>query len=277
MNYTVLEQYWIWLSSIEGIGPKRFYQLLSLFEDARNLWDCLSNPNNLSALRFLGRPALEHLKAARDEGYFYRLFDSLDRLNVRAITRASEGYPASLTSIFDPPPTLYVRGDCPLESERMFAIVGSRRCTRDGQRAAREIAEKSLDFSPAARRELSVLSTAVSDMVSLSFECFKKNNVEDAFRVEPFEERIDILCDEMKLHHVDRLQKGLCTLGQGFVFNDLLTNYERVADHCSNIAVALIELESDSFDTHEYLNSLKELKSDMYERYYEEYRRVYQL
>lgn len=76
----------------------------------------------------------------------------------------------------------------------------------------------------------------------------------------------------MKLHHVDRLQKGLCTLGQGFVFNDLLTNYERVADHCSNIAVALIELESDSFDTHEYLNSLKELKSDMYERYYEEYR-----
>ena len=62
-------------------------------------------------------------------------------------------------------------------------------------------------------------------------------------------------------------------MGQGFVFNDLLTNYERVADHCSNIAVALIELESDSFDTHEYLNSLKELKSDMYERYYEEYRR----
>lgn len=56
------------------------------------------------------------------------------------------------------------------------------------------------------------------------------------------------------------------------MFNDLLTNYERVADHCSNIAVALIELESDSFDTHEYLNSLKELKSDMYERYYEEYR-----
>ncbi len=55
------------------------------------------------------------------------------------------------------------------------------------------------------------------------------------------------------------------------MFNDLLTNYERVADHCSNIAVALIELESDSFDTHEYLNSLKELKSDMYERYYEEY------
>ena len=81
----------------------------------------------------------------------------------------------------------------------------------------------------------------------------------------------------MKLHHVDRLQKGLCTLVQGFVFNDLLTNYERVADHCSNIAVAMIELESDSFDTHEYLSSIKEMKSETFERYYEEYSRIYQL
>ena len=91
------------------------------------------------------------------------------------------------------------------------------------------------------------------------------------------EELIDNLCDELKLHHVDRLQKGLCTLGQGFVFNDLLTNYERVADHCSNIAVAMIELESDSFDTHEYLNSVKEMKSDTFARYYEEYSRIYQI
>ena len=91
------------------------------------------------------------------------------------------------------------------------------------------------------------------------------------------EELIDALCDEMKLHHVDRLQKGLCTLTQGFVFNDLLTNYERVADHCSNIAVALIELESDSFDTHEYLSSVKELKSDAFARTYEDYGRVFKL
>ena len=81
----------------------------------------------------------------------------------------------------------------------------------------------------------------------------------------------------MKLHHVDRLQKGTCTLTQGFVFNDLLTNYERVADHCSNIAVAMIELEADSFDTHEYLNSVKAMKSAAYERYYEEYRQRFSL
>lgn len=143
--------------------------------------------------------------------------------------------------------------------------------------AAREIAEKKLDFSEAARRELSVLSTAVSDMVSLCFESFKKNNVEDAFRVEPFEERIDILCDEMKLRHVDRLQNGVCSLGQGFVFNDLVTNLERVADHCSNIAIAMIELRADTYDTHSYVINLKELHSHRFDEYYEEYSKKYEI
>ena len=142
---------------------------------------------------------------------------------------------------------------------------------------AKELHEKNLSFSEAAAPELEVMEAALTEILSTAIRSFVNNDLQLAARVEPLEELIDNLCDEMKLHHVDRLQKGLCTLGQGFVFNDLLTNYERVADHCSNIAVALIELESDSFDTHEYLNSLKELKSDMYERYYEEYRRVYQL
>ena len=142
---------------------------------------------------------------------------------------------------------------------------------------AKELHEKNLSFSEAAAHELEVMEAALTEILSTAIRSFVNNDLQLAARVEPLEELIDNLCDEMKLHHVDRLQKGLCTLGQGFVFNDLLTNYERVADHCSNIAVALIELESDSFDTHEYLNSLKELKSDMYERYYEEYRRVYQL
>ena len=142
---------------------------------------------------------------------------------------------------------------------------------------ARELHEKKLSFSDAAAHELEVMEAALTEILSTAIRSFINNDLQLASRVEPLEELIDNLCDEMKLHHVDRLQKGLCTLGQGFVFNDLLTNYERVADHCSNIAVALIELESDSFDTHEYLNSLKELKSDMYERYYEEYRRIYQL
>ena len=142
---------------------------------------------------------------------------------------------------------------------------------------AKELHEKNLSFSDAGAHELEVVEAALTEILSTAIRSFVNNDLQLAARVEPLEELIDNLCDELKLHHVDRLQKGLCTLGQGFVFNDLLTNYERVADHCSNIAVAMIELESDSFDTHEYLNSVKEMKSDTFARYYEEYSRIYQI
>lgn len=142
---------------------------------------------------------------------------------------------------------------------------------------ARELHEKNVDFSPTARREMAVMEGAVAEILTLAIESFVKNDKDMAARVEPLEEIIDGLCDEMKLHHVDRLQAGQCTLAQGFVFNDLLTNYERVADHCSNIAVALIELGSDKFDTHEYLNSVRRMKSDSFARYYDEYKAKYAL
>ena len=140
MDYTAMEQYWIWLSSVEGVCPKRFYQLLTLYEDARSVWDALGGVLVPPDMQGLGPGTLEKLRAARNERYFYTLFDRLERGGIRAVTRLSEGYPAPLTSIYDPPPTLFARGECPLNGERMFAIVGSRRCTRDGQRAAREFA-----------------------------------------------------------------------------------------------------------------------------------------
>ncbi len=143
--------------------------------------------------------------------------------------------------------------------------------------AAQELSRKDITFSADAEHELSVLTAALREILHNAIRAFIMEDLELAKRVEPLEELIDALCDEMKLHHVDRLQKGTCTLSQGFVFNDLLTNYERVADHCSNIAVAMIELEADSFDTHEYLNSVKAMKSAAYERYYEEYRQRYSL
>ena len=142
---------------------------------------------------------------------------------------------------------------------------------------AKEMRETSIVFSDDALRELAVLESALAEIVHITVNAFIRNDLSLASRVEPLEELIDDLCDELKLHHVDRLQKGHCTLLNGFLFNDLLTNYERVADHCSNIAVAMIELESDSFDTHEYLSSIKEMKSDTYERYYEEYSQQYHL
>ena len=142
---------------------------------------------------------------------------------------------------------------------------------------AKEIHEKNLSFSTLAQTELNTLSSAVSEIVVLTTDAFIKNDLEGASQIEPLEEVIDTLCDEIKIRHVIRVQSGDCTLSHGFVFNDLLTNYERISDHCSNIAVAMIELNHDLFDTHEYLNKLKAEKNMAFEKHYEEFAKRYSL
>lgn len=137
--------------------------------------------------------------------------------------------------------------------------------------SAAEIHEKKVDFSDEATRELSVLSAAVREIVRLTTEAFSKNDLTLASRVEPLEEVIDRLCDEAKRHHIERLQQGTCTIRQGFVFNDLLTGIERVGDHCSNIAVAMLELEEDAFDTHAGLNRIKDENAQEFQAAYDEY------
>ncbi|MDY3859344.1 MAG: Na/Pi cotransporter family protein [Candidatus Limivicinus sp.] len=134
--------------------------------------------------------------------------------------------------------------------------------------AAQEINEKKIRFSPDGAHELLVLSGAVNEILDLSFSAFIEENIEKAYMVEPLEECIDVLCDEIKLRHVDRLQGGTCSLQSGFVFNDILTNFERVADHCSNVAIAMIELRDDTYDTHDYVISLKELRSHNFDELY---------
>ena len=141
----------------------------------------------------------------------------------------------------------------------------------------REIKEKNIRFSDAAKKELEVLTAALQEILELSFGAFIEEDVKKAHLVEPLEEQIDVLCDEMKLRHVERLQQGICSLSVGFVFNDILTNFERVADHCSNIAVAMIELEEDLFDTHDYLINLKELHSQQFEQMVEQYAEKYKI
>lgn len=142
---------------------------------------------------------------------------------------------------------------------------------------AKEIHEKDISFSPAGEKEILTIVSAVEEIIGVSIKAFTENNLELAYRVEPLEELIDNLCDEMKLHHIERLRDGACTFTNGFVFTDLLTNLERVSDHCSNLALALIELDSDSFDTHEYINSMTELQTEVFDRYYEEYSKKYVL
>ena len=143
--------------------------------------------------------------------------------------------------------------------------------------AAQEIHSKKLRFYEDARRELAVLTGAMLEILELAVSAFVESDIEKAYVVEPLEERIDILCDEMKIRHIDRIQQGLCSLSQGFVFNDILTNFERVADHCSNLAIAMIELHGDSYDTHSYVINLKELHSHNFDALYEHYTEKYSI
>ena len=143
--------------------------------------------------------------------------------------------------------------------------------------SAQELHEKGIEFSEEGWHELNVLTAAVSEVLSTAVGAFTENNLELAYRVEPLEDHVDNLCDEMKLHHIDRLAKGKCTITHGYVFNDLLTDLERISDHCSNIAVAMIELESAAFDTHEYINSLNAMHTKAYDEYYAEYSSKYVL
>ncbi len=143
--------------------------------------------------------------------------------------------------------------------------------------AAREIHEKKIHFSEFGQHELNVLLQAVYEILRLSFNAFSANDTALAYRVEPLEEHIDELCDEMKLHHVERLQAGICSIDVGFVYNDLLTNLERVADHCSNVALAVIETEENAFDAHDYVIRLREQRAHHFDSYYNEYCEKYVL
>ena len=126
------------------------------------------------------------------------------------------------------------------------------------QESARELHEKGLSFSGAAEAELQVLERALEDILTASVDCFQADDPAAAKLVEPLEETIDRLTDEIRARHIHRLQSGECTIQLGFILNDLLTNLERVSDHCSNIAVCVIEEREDHGEQrHAYLQDFK--------------------
>ena len=124
--------------------------------------------------------------------------------------------------------------------------------------SAKEMHEKNMNFSENAVKEFEVFSAAVHKIVHMSVNAYIANDLENAKMVEPLEQVINGLNAEMKQRHIRRLRKGKCTIELGWILQDLLTNIERVADHCSNIAVCMIEVKADEFDTHTYLEELKE-------------------
>ena len=121
------------------------------------------------------------------------------------------------------------------------------------------------------------MNEALFELLDITAKSFEENDLELATWVEPFEQSIDKLVYEMKKNHIARLQREDCTIKLGFAFSDLLTSYERVADHCSNIAVAVIEAQKGTYEPHGYLKSVKYTNKEEFEKLYREYRNRYSL
>lgn len=141
-------------------------------------------------------------------------------------------------------------------------------------KAAKEIKDKKITFSASATHELEVLTNAIIEILDITLEAYCNNDLHLAAKVEPLEQTIDKLKGEIKAHHIARLQEGKCSIEQGFILSDMLTGFERISDHCSNIAVAIIEVEHGEFDTHRYLNGIKYGNNEfnsIYDNYVEKY------
>ena len=134
---------------------------------------------------------------------------------------------------------------------------------------AQELKEKNISFSDKGTKEMKNLIEAITEILNITFGSFMNDDAEEAFRVEPLEQVIDRLCQKMREKHTLRLQKGKCTIGQGYVFNDLIADFERVSDHCSNIAIVIVDLMSNSLDVHELSEALHEGHQKRYDEYFE--------
>ena len=143
--------------------------------------------------------------------------------------------------------------------------------------SAEEINSKHIEFSDEAKHEVSILKEAVFEITDLAYGAFIDNDLDKASLVEPLEQTIDILVEQIKLHHILRLQKSECTIDHGFVLSDILTNLERTADHCSNIAACITEIsENASFDMHKYLGDIRN-DTDEFKSNFKMYKNKYSL
>jgi phosphate:Na+ symporter len=143
--------------------------------------------------------------------------------------------------------------------------------------SAREMNEKKMVFSKAAASELHVFAGAVRDIINRSFDSFLQDDVELAKTVEPLEACIDDINVNVKSRHIERLTTGQCTIELGFVLTDISTNFERVSDHCSNIAVYQIQVPKDEYDAHEYLQNVKHQEHAEFDREEMAYEKQYRL
>ncbi len=140
---------------------------------------------------------------------------------------------------------------------------------------AHEIHEKGISFSPQAQKDIKIITDASSEILDLATNALVEESIDIANKVEPLEQVIDRLKRKIKANHITRLKQGDCTMELGFILSDLLTNYERVSDHCSNIALCIIEITLDNFESHEYTKNLKESPDNSFEELYKAYKEKY--
>lgn len=285
-----------YLLPLRKVLEKLAYATIKLDDDEKRIMDNRSG-NEFALLddRFLEAPSLavEHCKQVINkmadisrESLFISMsliggYDEEQALRVGELETRADKYEDALGTYIMKISTKNLKKD---DSEMLNVML---HCIGDFERisdyacnlcdSARELQQKNMQFSPKAETELDILSSAVREAVDISFDAFKSNNKNEADKVEPLEELIDTLAVELKARHIRRLREGKCTIELGFAHSDILNNLERVADHCSNIAVDVIQSDQLEFDAHEYLDRIKNKDNQQFARDYKTYKEKYRL
>jgi len=285
-----------YLLPLRKVLEKLAYATIKLDDDEKRIMDNRSG-NEFALLddRFLEAPSLavEHCKQVINkmadisrESLFISMsliggYDEEQALRVGELETRADKYEDALGTYIMKISTKNLKKE---DSEMLNVML---HCIGDFERisdyacnicdSARELQQKNMQFSPKAKTELDILSSAVREEVDISFDAFKSNNKNEADKVEPLEELIDTLAVELKARHIRRLREGKCTIELGFAHSDILNNLERVADHCSNIAVDVIQSDQLEFDAHEYLDRIKNKDNQQFARNYKTYKEKYRL
>lgn len=285
-----------YLLPLRKVLEKLAYATIKLDDDEKRIMDSRSG-NEFALLddRFLEAPSLavEHCKQVINkmadisrESLFISMsliggYDEEQALRVGELETRADKYEDALGTYIMKISTKNLKKE---DSEMLNVML---HCIGDFERisdhacnlcdSARELQQKNMQFPPKAETELDILSSAVREAVDISFDAFKSNNKNEADKVEPLEELIDTLSVELKARHIRRLREGKCTIELGFAHSDILNNLERVADHCSNIAVDVIQSDQLEFDAHEYLDRIKNKDNQQFARDYKAYKEKYRL
>lgn len=285
-----------YLLPLRKVLEKLAYATIKLDDDEKRIMDRRSE-NEFALLddRFLEAPSLavEHCKQVINkmadisrESLFISMsliggYDEEQALRVGELETRADKYEDALGTYIMKISTKNLKKE---DSEMLNVML---HCIGDFERisdhacnicdSARELQQKNMQFSPKAETELDILSSAVREAVDISFDAFKSNGKNEADKVEPLEELIETLAVELKARHIRRLREGKCTIELGFAHSDILNNLERVADHCSNIAVDVIQSDQLEFDAHEYLDGIKNKDNQQFARDYKAYKEKYRL